>query len=88
MQTTMDVCIVMVVEISKRLDYRPRFLGGGCAIKINQRMAAHLFAQNREIFAKGFPINNAGSNLVHSLICPAHRCAPLLFEEVNLTLLT
>jgi len=40
-----------------------------------------LFTQNREIFAKGLPIDNAASNLVHAIICSARRCAPLLFGE-------
>jgi hypothetical protein len=48
-------------------------------------MAVCLFAQNREIFAKGLPIYGAASNLMHIVICSARRCAPPLFEEVKVT---
>ena len=44
-------------------------------------MAIGLFAQNWEIFAKGLPIHNAASNLVHPTICSVHRCAASAFDE-------
>jgi hypothetical protein len=46
-------------------------------------MTVRLFAQNREILTKGFPIDSAGSNLMHPIICFTPRCAPPLFEEVK-----
>src|SRR4029434_1135857 len=70
-QPAMDICILMLVKIPKRLDHRPRFLGGCRTIKIDQRMAMRLFAQNRKIFADPLPINDAGS-LVHTTICYRH----------------
>src|SRR5438067_10070222 len=82
-QPTMNVGIIMLVKVTKRLDHRARFLGSGRAIKIDQRMAMGLLAQNREIFAKGLPIDRAGGNLVHTIICSAQRCAPILLEEVK-----
>ena len=72
----MNISILMLIIGPKRLDYRPRFLGGGRTIKIDQRMAMGLFAQNREIFAKGPPIYCAACSLVHAIICSARRCAP------------
>jgi len=73
----------MLVKVPKRLDHRPRFLGGGRAIKIDQRMAVGLFTQNREIFAKGLPIDNAASNLVHAIICSMGHHAPPLFKKLD-----
>src|SRR5262249_7465604 len=55
MQPTMNIRIFMLVKMLKRLDHRPRFLGGCRAIKIDQRMAMRLFAENREIYAKSLP---------------------------------
>ena len=80
MQPTVDVCILMLVKVPKRLDHHPRFLGGGCVIEIDQRMTVRLFAEDREIFAKGVPIYGATNNLVHIIICSAGRNAPLLFD--------
>ena len=77
----MNICIVMLVKVTKRLDHRPRFLGGGRAIKIDQRMAMGLFVQNREIFAKRPPIYCAVCSLVHTIICSARRCAPLYLKD-------
>ena len=51
----MDICVFVLVEISKRRNYRSRFLRGRSAIEINQRMPMRLFAKNREIFAKNAP---------------------------------
>jgi hypothetical protein len=47
-------------------------------------MAMGLFAQNREIFAKGLPIHSAGGSFVHTIICPTGRNTLLVFENVNL----
>jgi len=80
-QATMNISILMLIIGPKRLDHRPRFLGGGRAIKIDQRMAMGLFVQNREIFAKGLPIYCAASSLVHTIICSTRRCAPLYLKD-------
>src|SRR4030095_3688651 len=80
-QPTMDICILMLVKIPKCLDHRARFLGGCGVIEIDQGMAMRLFAQKREILANGLPVHNAGSNFVHTIICLARRCAPLLIKD-------
>jgi hypothetical protein len=85
-QSTMDICVLVLVKIPKRFDHGPRFLGGCGAIKIDKRMAMRLFAEDWEIFANGFPVNGAASNFVHTIICSACRCTPLLFRNLKLQL--
>ena len=38
-----------------------------------------LLVEDRKIFANSFPIDSAGCELVHTIICVAHRRAPPLF---------
>jgi len=47
-------------------------------------MAMRLFAEDREILAKGVPIYGAANNLMHTIICSARRDAPLDSGEGNL----
>ena len=81
-QAAMDVRVFVFVELPKRVDDGPRFLRGRSAIKINQRMAVRLFAENREILTDGAPVYTAGSNLVHTTICSTGRRAPLYSDAV------
>src|SRR4029077_132140 len=82
MQSTMDICILMFIEIPKRLDHHTRLLRGCRAIEIDQRMAMRLFAEYREILAKALPIYGGVRNLVHPIICSAHGNA-LLYLKTN-----
>src|SRR4029077_456515 len=75
-QSAMNVGVLVLIKIPKRLDHRSRFLRGRSAIEINQRMPVRLFAQNREIFTTSNPINRLGGKLVHTTICSTQRRAP------------
>src|SRR5438094_5705890 len=72
----MNICVLMLVKIPKRLDDRARLLRSRGAIKINQRMPMCLFAQNREILANSVPVQTAARTLVHPTICSTRRYAP------------
>src|SRR5439155_8344407 len=77
MQPTVHICVFVLVVMPKRVDHRTWLLRGCRAIEINKRMAVCLFAQDREILAKGVPIHTAAGNFVHTLICSTRRRAPL-----------
>src|SRR6266404_6238715 len=68
MKPAMHVRVVVLVILPKSIEYPSRFLGGGRAIKVDQRMPVRLLAQDREILSERLPIYSA-SNLVHALIC-------------------
>jgi hypothetical protein len=46
-------------------------------------MSARLLAQNREIFAKRTPVDSAGSDLVHTVICYTRRAAPPIVTKLK-----
>ena len=73
----MHVGIVVFVIIPKRIEHRPRLLRRRRAVKVDQRMAVRPLTEDREILADSLPIYAATGNLVHTIICPARRCAPL-----------
>src|SRR5437667_9250190 len=83
MQPTMHVGVLMLVKIPERLDHCPRFLRGCGAIEIDQGMPVRPLAENREISADRIPIDSAGSNLVHTIICYTRRCAPLYSDVIT-----
>ena len=76
-QAAMHIGIVVLVKITKRVDHCARFLRSRSAIKINQRMPVGLLAKNWEILTYRMPIDPAGSNLVHPIICYTGRSAPV-----------
>src|SRR5215472_1320743 len=76
----MDICVVVLVKIPKRLDHRARLLRGRGAIEINQRMPMGPLTQNRKILANSIPIDRAGS-FVHIIICYTHKDAPLYSDK-------
>jgi len=53
------------------------FLRSRSAIKINQRVPVRLLPKNWEIFTDRLPIENAGGNLVHPIICSMRRHLPI-----------
>src|SRR5438094_3380355 len=67
-QPTMDICVVVLVKLPKRLDDGARFLRSRRAIEVDQRMAVGMLAENRKILANSFPVDSAGCELVHTLI--------------------
>src|SRR6266567_9027993 len=72
----MHIGVFVLVVISKRIQHTSRFLRRCGAVKVDQRMAVRLFAEDREIFANGVPVYGATCDLVHTLICFMRRCAP------------
>src|SRR5438105_11769997 len=76
MQTTMHIGVFVLVVISKRIQHISRFLRRRGVVKVDQRMAVRLFAEDREIFANGVPVYGATCELVHAIICFTLRCAP------------
>src|SRR5438046_4771268 len=81
-QSAMHVGVFMLVIAPERIDYRTRFLRCCRAIKINQRMTMRLLAENREILADGIPVDTAGGNLVHIIICYTRCRAPLYSDTM------
>src|ERR1700730_14691 len=79
----MDVCILMLVKIPKRLDHHARLLRCCGAIKINQRITVDLLVQNREIFAKSRPIDGLSGKLVHTTICYTRAYAPVYSTKLK-----
>ena|SRR5437773_6030955 len=73
----MHIRIVVLIKIPKCLDDGARFLRSRGAIEVDQRMTVRLLAQNREIFTDRLPIESAGGNLVHTIICYTRRRTPL-----------
>src|SRR5436190_7795387 len=80
-QATMHVGVLVLVITPKCVDHGARLLRRCRAIKINQRMAMRLFAENREILTDNVPVHAAGSDLMHTIICYTRRCAPLYSEK-------
>src|SRR6266446_141596 len=72
----MHVGVFVLVVSSKRIQHTSRFLRRCGAVKVDQRMAVRLFAEDREIFANGVPVYGASCDLVHTLICSMRQCAP------------
>jgi hypothetical protein len=72
----MNICVVVFVKIPQRLNDSARFLRGRSAIEVNQWMPMRPLAQNREVLAKGSPIQTLAGDLVHPLICYTRRQAP------------
>src|SRR5437899_8863945 len=75
-QSTVHICVFMLVVSVRRVEDSPRFLRGRGVIKIDQAMAVRLFAENREILADSVPVCTGGSNLVHTTICSTGWDAP------------
>src|SRR6202040_1660977 len=65
-ETPMHIGVLVFVIISQCIEHTSRFLRRRGAVEINQGMAVHLLAKNREIFANGFPIYSAGDFSVHN----------------------
>ena len=76
-KAAMNICVVVLVKISNRIDNRARFLRTRSAIKVDQVIAVYLLTQDREILAKSSPVDSAGSDLVHITICYTCRPAPV-----------
>jgi hypothetical protein len=68
-QAAMNIRVLMLIKIPKRLDHGARLLRSCSAIELNQRMPVRLLAQDREILTDGLPIDRNGGNPVHTIIC-------------------
>src|SRR4030088_3201080 len=77
MKTTMHIRVFVLIVMAKRIKHMSRFLRRGRAVKVNERMAVCLFAEDREILADGLPIHPVTGNLVHAIICSGRGHAPL-----------
>ena len=77
MQTAMHIGVVVLVVMPERIDDRARLLRRRRVIKIDQRLAVHPFAEDREVLANRIPIEGAARYFVHSLICDAGHDLPL-----------
>jgi hypothetical protein len=77
MQPAMHIRVVVLVKIPQGRNDSARFLRGRSAIEVNQWMPICPFAQYGEIRAESLPIDSAGSDLVHSIICYTRRPAPV-----------
>ena len=73
----MHVGVFVLVVMAKRIEHGDRFLRRCRAVKIDQRMAVRLLAEDREILTDDIPIDTATGNLVHALICSTRGDAPL-----------
>ncbi len=51
-----DVRAVALVEGAHRIDHRPRFLGGGGVVEVDQRLAVRLLVEGREVGAHGLDV--------------------------------
>src|SRR5262245_2475409 len=76
-QSTMNIRIVVFVEISQRLDDSARFLRTGSTIKVNQVMATYLLMQDWEILAESTPVDLARDSFMHPIICYTSAGAPV-----------
>src|SRR5207237_8778486 len=76
-QAAMDIGVFVFVIVSNAVQHRARFLRGGCAVEINQRMTVHALLENRKIFAERGPIHPTGGHLVHEIICSTRSGTPL-----------
>ena len=56
MQAAVDVGVGMLHRPGHRLDHRPRLLGAGGAVQIDQRLAVHLARKDRELGADLFDV--------------------------------
>ena len=81
----MHIGVVVLVVMLERIEDRTRFLRRGRIVKIDQRPAMHLFAEDREVLANRIPIEGAARDFVHSLICDATGGAPLYLRGVAIS---
>src|SRR5205814_7421563 len=69
METTMHIGVFVLVVISKRIQHISRFLRRRGVVKVDQRMAVRLFAEDGEIFGTGGAVYGARCELVFAIIC-------------------
>ena len=58
-QAAMHVGVVVLVVVAQRLDHRARLLRRGRVVEIDQRLAVHLFVQDREVLADRGPVDGS-----------------------------
>src|SRR5438270_13449853 len=87
MQAAMDVGVFVFVKISNGVEHLFRLLRAGRVIEIDQSMAVHALAQNREIVAERFPIDAVTGRFVHEIICSKRRFAPLYSKRTPRSIL-
>ena len=78
----MHIGVVVLVIMLERIEHRARFLRRRRIVKIDQRLAVHLFAEDREVLANRIPIEGTARDFVHNLICDATGGAPLYLRGV------
>ena len=76
-QPTMDVGVLVLVITAEYIEHGLRLLRGRGVVEIDQWITMSPLAQDREIPADSRPIYDLTGNLVHILICSAHRSALL-----------
>jgi hypothetical protein len=65
----MNIRVVVLIKIPQRFDDSARLLRSRSAVKVDQLVVTYLLTQDREILANSSPIDGAGGNLVHTIIC-------------------
>ena len=63
MHTPVHVGAVLTVEALQGVDHRPRFLGGGGIVQVDQGLAVDGLLQNRKVLSRGFDIEQVGARL-------------------------
>lgn len=76
----MNICVVVFVKVSNRVDNRTRFLRTRSAVEIDQLVAAYLLTQDREILAQSIPVDSGAGAFVHTVMCYT-RCDTPLYSE-------